>query len=93
MLVQHYEKNQTTILERSGNIMFSVRQKREISEAVQKILRDTDHSELPQNGEIRFRLTVWGADADWSFAEIQNNAAVTTPFVNPRDEINPWDER
>lgn len=31
--------------------MFSLRQKREISEAVQKILRNTNHPELPK-GEI-----------------------------------------
>lgn len=31
--------------------MFSVRQKREISEGVQKLLRDTGHPELPE-GEI-----------------------------------------
>lgn len=37
--------------------MFSVAQKRAISEAVQKILRDTGHPELPA-GEIKFRLIV-----------------------------------
>lgn len=60
--------------------MFSVRQKREISEAVQKILRDTNHPELPE-GEISFNLHVSGAEA-WSWADIQNNAAVYAPGVN-----------
>jgi hypothetical protein len=41
--------------------MFSVRQKREISEAVQQILRATGHPELPA-GEIQFRLHVKGGE-------------------------------
>ena len=64
--------------------MFSVRQKREIANAVQKILRGTNHPELP-SGEIRFRLHVDGAEA-WSWADIQNNGAVTSPGVNPHNE-------
>lgn len=64
--------------------MFSVRQKREISEAVQKILRDTNHPELPE-GEIRFLLHVEGATlASW--ADIRNNGAVEHPSVNPHNE-------
>ena len=35
--------------------MFSVKQKREISDKVQKILRETAHPELPE-GEIKFSL-------------------------------------
>lgn len=65
--------------------MFSVRQKREIADAVQKILRDTQHPELP-NGEITFLLRVKGADT-WSWAEIQNNGAVDKPDVNPWNEM------
>ncbi len=65
--------------------MFSVRQKREIADAVQKILRDTNHPELPE-GEIRFILHVDGAQ-EWSFANIENNGAVPNPGVNPRNEI------
>lgn len=42
--------------------MFSVRQKREIAEAVQGILRATGHPELPKE-EIRFRLYVDGEEA------------------------------
>jgi hypothetical protein len=64
--------------------MFSVRQKREISDAVQKILRDTEHSELPE-GEIMFTLHVKG-DYVWSWAEIRNNGAVLNPDVNPHNE-------
>ena len=41
--------------------MFSVEQKRAISNAVQKILRDTNHPELPA-GEIKFKLHVDDVD-------------------------------
>ena len=64
--------------------MFSVRQKREIADAVQKILRATNHPELPQE-EITFQLLVRGAES-WSWADIRNNAAVTQPGYNPHNE-------
>jgi len=64
--------------------MFSVRQKREIADAVQKILRDTEHPELPE-GEIVFTLRVRGAYV-WSWAEICNNGSVPNPDVNPHNE-------
>jgi len=64
--------------------MFSVRQKREISEAVQQILRNTRHPELPE-GEINFHLHVRGAKS-WSWADIQNNSAVIKPGVNDWNE-------
>ena len=66
--------------------MFSVQQKRDISEAVQKVLRDTQHPELPDS-EIQFHLNVKGAEA-WSWADIMNNGAVTKPDVNPHNERN-----
>lgn len=53
--------------------MFSHRQKREIADAVQKVLRDTNHPELPA-GEIQFSLHVDGAE-DWSWADIKNNGS------------------
>lgn len=65
--------------------MFSVRQKREISDVVQKILRETNHPELPQ-GEISFLLHVDGAES-WSWADIRNNGVVIKP------DVNPWNER
>lgn len=65
--------------------MFSVNQKRSISDAVQKILRETNHPELP-NGEIEFALHVKGAES-WSWADIKNNGSVPNPTVNP------WNER
>ena len=64
--------------------MFSVEQKRAISEAVQKVLRDTNHPELP-DGEIQFALNVDGAES-WSWAKIHNNGAIKNPSVNPWNE-------
>lgn len=64
--------------------MFSVNQKRQIADAVQKILRDTQHPELPTD-EIQFRLIVQGAES-WSWADIRNNAQVTNPSANPWNE-------
>ena len=64
--------------------MFSVRQKREIAEKVQAILRETGHPELP-DGEISFLLHVNGAES-WSWADIRNNGAVLTAEVNPHNE-------
>lgn len=66
--------------------MFSVQQKRDISDAVQKILRATHHPELPTTGEITFNLKVVGAES-WSWADIKNNGAVGDPGVNPHNEL------
>ena len=65
--------------------MFSVTQKRHISEEVQRILRATNHPELPK-GEIQFLLHVDGAES-WSWADIKNNGAVTNPSVNVWNEM------
>ncbi len=64
--------------------MFSVREKREISEKVQQILRETKHPELPKE-EITFSLRVNGAES-WSWADIRNNGTVIHPSVNPHNE-------
>jgi len=64
--------------------MFSVRQKRWISDGVQKLLRATNHPELPP-GEITFHLHVDGAEA-WSWADIRNNGAIADPGINPWNE-------
>ena len=68
--------------------MFSIRQKREIAEAIQKILRDTEHPELPE-GEIEFHLNVEGRKdlPHPSFAYIQNNGAIMCPDINPHNEL------
>ena len=64
--------------------MFSIKQKREISEAVQEILKKTNHPELPE-GEINFMLHVDGAES-WSWADIKNNGEVIIPSINPWNE-------
>jgi len=64
--------------------MFSVKQKREIADKVQRILRETNHPELPE-GEIQFLLHVGGAE-NWSWADIRNNGAVDNPGINPWNE-------
>ena len=64
--------------------MFSVRQKREISDNVQKVLRETSHPELGKN-EITFLLIVHGKE-NWSYAEIRNNGSIKTPSINPHNE-------
>lgn len=61
--------------------MFSVNQKREIAEKIQRVLRDTGHPELPI-GEIQFNLHVTGAES-WSWADIRNNGSVINPGINP----------
>lgn len=65
--------------------MFSVNQKREIADAIQRILRDTNHPELPK-GEIQFKIHIDGAEA-WSWADIQNNGAVLNPSMNIWNEM------
>lgn len=64
--------------------MFSVQEKRDLAEAIQQLLRATNHPELP-TGEIAFSLHVDGAEA-WSWADVRNNGAVTKPGVNPWNE-------
>jgi len=65
--------------------VFSIRQKREIADKIQAILRETNHPELPV-GEIQFHLHVYGAES-WSWADIRNNGSITNPTINP------WNER
>ncbi len=68
--------------------MFSVRQKQEISNKIQKILRETNHPELPK-GEIKFNIHVDGAES-WSWADIKNNGAfkgIAPGFLNKWNEL------
>ena len=65
--------------------MFSSEQKRRIAEQVQRILRATDHPELP-TGEIQFLLHVKGAESE-SWANIVNTGAVKDTYNrNPHNE-------
>lgn len=54
--------------------MFTVQQKREISDKIQTILRDTRHPELP-DGEIVFHIHVRGKKNS-SFDDIVNRSAI-----------------
>lgn len=65
--------------------MFSVQQKRRISDQIQRILKATNHPELPE-GEIEFQLHVDGAES-WSWADIRNNGDVPEPSVNLHNEL------
>jgi hypothetical protein len=71
--------------------MFSVRQKREIAEKIQQILRETEHPELPV-GEIQFQIHIAGV-APCGWAVIQNNGAIATPQVNPWNELQDQDNQ
>ena len=62
-----------------------MKQKREIAEQIQEILRDTHHPELPK-GEIYFHLHVDGAES-WSWADIKNNGSVPNPGFNSHNEL------
>lgn len=64
--------------------MFSVKQKRDIADKIQAILRETNHPELP-TGEIQFKIHIDG-HGSWSWADICNNGAVPNPGVNPWNE-------
>ena len=55
--------------------MFSTQEKRKISDAVQKILRETNHPELPKKN-VKFLLHVDGAKP-WSWADIRDSSSVT----------------
>ena len=65
--------------------MFSIDQKRNIADAIQKILKVTNHPELP-DGEIHFSIHIAGAES-WSWADIKNNGAIDNPGVNPHNEL------
>jgi len=74
--------------------MFSISQKRHISEQIQKILRETKHVELPDT-EIKFHIHVWGAEG-WSWADIMNNGAIDNPTVRnagARWTMKPYETR
>ena len=67
--------------------MFSLKQKQEIADKVQQILRETNHPELPE-GEISFQLHVDGAE-DWSWADIRNNGYFSE---DNQPGVNGWNE-
>ena len=50
------------------------------------LLREIGHPELP-SGEIKFKIHIEGAES-WSWADIENNGAITNPGINPFNEMN-----
>jgi hypothetical protein len=51
--------------------MFSPKEKKQIAEAVEKVLLSMDHREMPKE-KPNFTLHVWGAES-WSWADIIPN--------------------
>lgn len=68
--------------------MFSVAQKRHISEAVEKALLELHHPEMPTQ-KPSFKLHVDGKES-WSWAEIQPN---WTYDDKNKPGVNPWNEK
>lgn len=68
--------------------MFSMEQKRKIAAAVEKILLDLDHPEMPTERPM-FTLHVEGKES-WSWANINPN---WTFDENNKPGINPWNEK
>ena len=64
--------------------MFNVQEKHDIADGIQKLLKATNHPELPK-GEIHFTIHVFGEES-WSLATIRNNRSVANPIVNPWNE-------
>lgn len=67
--------------------MFSFEQKRQIAAAVEKILLDINHPEMPKE-KPSFQLHVDGAES-WSWADINPNwmfGEDNQPGVNPHNE-------
>jgi len=68
--------------------MFSVAEKRKIADALEKVLLDLNHPEMPTE-KPRFKLHVDGKEG-WSWADIEPNWTFDdkNPFkVNPFNEI------
>ena len=69
--------------------MFSMRQKVEIAKAVEKVLLDVKHPEMPKEKPM-FTLHVLGKEA-WSFADIKPNwvfeDGIEKPLINQFNEM------
>jgi hypothetical protein len=68
--------------------MFSVAEKQKIAEAVEKVLLEIDHPEMPKEKPI-FELHVDGKES-WSFADIKPNWWYKEQG-GPKNP-NPWNE-
>lgn len=70
--------------------MFSMEQKRKISEIVEKAILKLNHPEMPKE-KPKFKLHIDG-EKSWSFADIKPNWVFDDehkkPGINPFNEIN-----
>ena len=70
--------------------MFSMEQKRKISEIVEKAILELNHPEMPKE-KPKFKLHIDGKES-WSFADIEPNWVFDDghkkPGINPFNEIN-----
>ena len=69
--------------------MFDVKEKQKIAEAVEKVLLEIDHPEMPKEKPM-FILRIVGK-AEWSWADIKPNW-VWEEQGSP-DNPNPWNEK
>jgi len=67
--------------------MFSMKEKQEISKAVEKIILGFNHPEMPKEKPM-FYLKITGKES-WSWADIEPNWT----FENKAPGVNPWNER
>jgi len=67
--------------------MFSIEEKKKIAAAVEKVLLDLNHPEMPKE-KPDFMLHVWGKES-WSWADIEPN----WKFEDKEPSINPWNEK
>lgn len=68
--------------------MFSMNEKRKLAEAVEKLLLDLNHPEMPKE-KPEFTLSVNGKE-DWSWAEIGPNWKFDSGVK--KMGVNPWNE-
>jgi len=68
--------------------MFSVAQKRQIAEAVEKLLLSFSHPEMPTDKPV-FHLHVEGKES-WSWADIEPNWVFDDAH---KPGVNPWNEQ
>lgn len=66
--------------------MFSLKEKQEIAEKIERILLDLNHPEMPKEKPL-FHLHVKGKES-WSWADIEPN----WKYENKAPGINPWNE-
>ncbi len=67
--------------------MFSMEEKKKIAEAVEKLLLELDHPEMPKEKPL-FKLLVSGKEG-WSYADIRPN---WTFNEDHKPGVNPWNE-